>query len=216
MRLTCVRALLIATLLISAAPAEAQLCAGSPSFRAQPYLTGLTAGFTEGAHGIGGFFGTGGESLFAIGSIGVLNYRDLDALATQISGTVGAELDVSQNRRVFVCPVANIGFGAGPDVGGVDISTFSLGAGGEVGVIAYEVDNLMVVPTFGLLVDYSRINAEFAGNDESASDTSGRASVGVGFIFSEAIGLTPAISVPFSAAGSDPTFVIQLSFGFGN
>jgi hypothetical protein len=145
-----------------------------------------------------------------------LNYRELDALATQISGTVGAELDVSQNRRVFVCPVATIGFGAGPDVGGVDISTFSLGAGGEVGVIAYEVDNLRVVPTFGLLVDYSRINAEFGGTDESASDTSGRAIAGVGFIFSEAIGLTPAISVPFSAAGSDPTFVIQLSFGFGN
>jgi hypothetical protein len=218
MRLICVRAVAMVALLglvLSAAPAEAQLCAGSPSFRDQPYQAGITAGFTEGAHGVGGFFGTGGESLFAIGSIGVVNYRDLDALATQISASVGADLATSQSSRVFVCPVASIGFGAGPDIGDVDISTFSLGAGGDVGIIAYEINDLRVVPTFGVSVAYNRINAEFGGSDATESDTSGLANIGVGFILSQNIGILPAVSVPFSAGGSDPTFVIRLSFGFG-
>jgi hypothetical protein len=215
MRISCVSAAILSVLLISTTPAEAQLCTGSPSYANQPYQAALTAAFTEGAHGIGGEFGVGGEALFATAGVGVVNFRDLDALSTQITLSVGADLATSQRGTVFVCPLASIGFGVGPDVGRADVSTIALGAGGSIGVIASQTNMLMVVPTFGLAAIYDRVTLDFGGDDVTNSDTSGRANVGVGFIFNRNIGITPGIEIPFSAGNSDPVFVIRLSFAFG-
>jgi hypothetical protein len=215
MRLARASALLV-MILLAARPANAQLCAGNPSYTNQPYQAALTAAFTEDAHGIGGEFGAGGESIFASAGVSVINFRNLDALSTQISALVGADLPADQNRTVFVCPAASIGFSVGPDVGAVDISTISLGAGGSVGVVASQMDQLTIVPTFGLAVIYNRITADFGGIDSTASDGSGRATVGVGFIFGQNVGITPAIVIPFSAEGeADSIFSLRLSFGFG-
>jgi hypothetical protein len=195
--------------------AEAQFCAGFPSFRDQPYQVGVTAAFTEGAQGVGGEFAAGGDALFAGGGIAVLNFDEVDATATSIFGFGGADLAVDQNQRIFVCPLARIGFGVGPDIGPADVSTFSLRAGGSVGVIASQTNTLLVIPHFGLAADYNRASIEFAGEDESVSDSAGIANVGVGFVLNRNVGITPNIAIPFSAGDSDVIFTIRLSFNFG-
>jgi hypothetical protein len=202
--------------LLTAASAEAQLCAGNPSFANQPYQAAITAAFTEDAHGIGGEFGVGSESLFAAAGVSVINFRDLDALSTQVSLAVGTDLATNQQQTVFVCPIASMSFGVGPDVGAFDVSTFTLGAGGSVGVIASQMNDLTIVPTFGLAAIYNRVTIEVADNDVTESDSSGRASVGVGFIFGENIGITPTLVIPFSVDNADPIFGIRLSFAFGS
>jgi hypothetical protein len=215
MRTSCVGAAILSVLLLATTPAEAQLCTGSPSYASQPYQAAITASFTEGAHAVGGEFGAGSDAFFATVGVTVVNFRSQDVLATRISLSAGADLATSQTGNVFVCPLASVGFGVGPDIGPVDVSTITFGAGGSLGVIASQTDMLMIIPTFGLGAIYNRVTADLGDNDVTNTDTSGRARVGVGFVFNQNMGITPAIEIPFSAGASDPIFTIRLSFAFG-
>jgi hypothetical protein len=202
-------------MLVATRSADAQVCAGATSFRDYPYQGGITAAFTDNAQGVGGTFAAGGESLFAGGGVAVLRYSDVDVRSTSISVFAGAELAADRRNRVFLCPVGQVGFGAGPDFGPVDISTFTLQGGANVGVIASESAALMVVPTFGLAALYQRVTADLNGAESSDSDTGGIANVGVGLIFNRNVGITPGISIPFAVGDSDVIFTIRLTFSFG-
>ena len=147
----------LAMILVSTIPAEAQLCAGAPSFRDNPLQVGASAAFRGGAQGVGGSFAAGGESLFAAAGVSVLNFDDVDSSATSVSGTIGVDLQADDNGRVFLCPIGQVAFTAGPDFGPVDVSTITLSGGVSVGVIASQSDALTVIPTFGLFaVTFSR------------------------------------------------------------
>lgn len=209
--LSCVLLLLF----VSAGRSDAQVCAGAPSFRDDPFQAGVTAAFTEGARGVGGSFSGGSESVFAGVGVSVLNFGDLDSSATNVSVTFGADLQADQNGRVFLCPVGQVAFGVGPDVGAVEVSTVTLSGGGSVGVLASQTDTLMVIPTFGLFALRTRVTAQLAGSDTTDTDRSGLASVGVGFVFNRNIAVTPAVSIPFSVANADAAFSIKLAFHFG-
>ena len=199
----------------AASSAEAQLCAGAPSFTQAPYQVGVGAAFREGAQGFGGQFSAGGSALFAGAGVAVLNFSDLDATQTNINVAAGTDLGLDQSNRVFVCPLAAIAFGVGPDIGPIDVSTFSVRGGGSVGVIASSSTMLMVVPTFGLAAAWQQVTVEAGDVDTDDSDSYGVANLGVGFIFNNRIGITPGISIPFSVADSDVTFTIGFAFNFG-
>jgi hypothetical protein len=200
---------------LSAGSAEAQLCAGAPSFRDNRFQAGVTAALRDGAQGVGGSFGGGGEDIFAVAGVSVLNFSDVDSSATSVSGTIGADLQADQGGRVFVCPLGQIAFGVGPDIGPVDVSTLTLSGGGSVGVVASQTDALTVVPTFGLFAVHTRLTAEVGGSETTDSDPSGLASVGVGLIFNRNVAIVPEMLVPFSAGNGDAIFSIQFLFNFG-
>jgi hypothetical protein len=201
--------------LLAARPASAQICTGSPSFRDNPYQVALGASFTEGLRTAGGTFAGGGESVFAGAGVSVLNYTDLDERTAGLSAFAGAELALDTSSRVLLCPLASLAFAAGPDVGPVDVSSAALQAGGSVGVIASESGEMMIVPFFGLGLLYQRVSTEIGGADVSTSDTGAVADLGVGFILNRNVGITPAISIPFSTGSSDAIFTIRFSFNFG-
>lgn len=211
----CVLALLL--VLGVAGAAEAQLCAGAPSFRDGPMQVGLGASFTDGARGVGGSFAYGGGSLFAGAGVSVLNFTEIDSLSTSITASAGADLQADDDGRVFVCPEGAVGFGVGPDLGPVDVSTASVRGGGNVGIVASNTPGLRVIPTFGLFAIYSNVTSEFGSIEESASDTSGLANLGVGFVFNRNVGVLPLLSIPFSTVGgSDVVFTLQFTFNFGS
>src|SRR6185436_14327486 len=96
MRVSVAAVAAVSVFALSAATAEAQFCAGSPSFRDNPHQVGVTGSFTDGAQGVTGHFATGGESLFGGVGIGVVNYSDLDSNSVIASVFGGAELSASQ------------------------------------------------------------------------------------------------------------------------
>lgn len=208
-------AIVLCLVVLSARSAEAQLCVGAPSFRDNRFQVGVTAALSDGAQGVGGSFGGGGEDFFGVAGVSVLNFSDMDSSATSVSGTLGADLQADQGGRVFVCPVGQVAFGAGPDLGPVDISTFTLSGGGSVGVVASQTDALTVIPTFGLFAVHTRVTAEVGGSERTDSDPSGLASIGVGFLFNRNVAIVPAVLVPFSASNGDAVFSIHLAFNFG-
>jgi hypothetical protein len=202
-------------LLLVATPASAQLCLGAPTFRTAPYQVGIAAAFTEGARGVEGTFAGGGESVFAGAGVSVVNFTDVDVRAAGVSAFVGAEVATDRQNRVLLCPVVQLGFVAGPDLGPVDVSSMTLQGGASIGVIAVENGDAMVVPFFGLAALYQRVKTEIGDVENSASDTGGVASLGVGFIVNRTVGITPSLAIPFSAGRDDPIFTIRLTFNFG-
>lgn len=207
---------LVLLALFVATPSFAQLCSGNPSFRDGPYQAGVGASFTDGIRTVGGTFAAGGESLFGGAGVSAVNYTGLDVRTAGVSAFVGSEFAADSRNRVLVCPVASLAFLAGPDTGPVDRSSATVQAGGNVGVIATQSGDTMVVPYFGLALLYQRVRTEIGGAESSASDTGAIADIGVGFIFNRMVGITPSLSIPFSAGASDAIFSIRFSFNFGS
>ncbi len=205
----------LAMIFVSTIPAEAQLCAGAPSFRDNPFQVGASAAFRDGAQGVGGSFGAGGEALFAAAGVSALNFDGADSSQTSVSGTIGADLQADDNARVFLCPVGQVAFSTGPDFDPVDVSTITLSGGVNVGVIASQTDTLTVIPTFGLFAVHSRVTAEAGGSENTASDASGLASVGAGLLFRRNVTVIPEVLVPFSAGNGDALFSIKVLYSFG-
>jgi hypothetical protein len=215
MRTALIAAAVVSATTLASEPAEAQLCAGAPSFRTAPYQAGVDTVFTSGIQGFGGHFAAGGETLFGGGGAGFVNYSYLDSSAVEVSGFAGADLAASSAERVFVCPLAQVSFGVGPDIRSVDVSTFTVEAGGAVGVIALRTDALAIIPTFIVTGAYNRVSFEAGGNDVSESDGAGVASVGVGFLLNQNVSITPSVGVPFSVGDPDPIFRVSFAFQFG-
>ena len=210
-----VLALTLLLLVAAASTAEAQLCVGAPPFTQQPYQAGFGAAFRDGAQRVGGHIAAGGTSLFGGVGLSVVNYSDIDSTQTNINVFGGSELSVEGDNRVFVCPLAAINFGVGPDIGPLSVSSFTLQGGGSVGFVASDRNDLMVVPTFGLAAAWQRTSFEVGNVESDDSDTFGVANLGVGLIFDRRIGITPGISIPFSVGDSDVAFTIEFTFGFG-
>jgi hypothetical protein len=202
-------------LLMAASAAEAQICTGNPSFRDGPLQVGIAASFSDGPRGVEGTFAGGGESLFAGVGVSVTNFSGADVRSTGVNAFAGAEFATDRRSKVLLCPVVRVGFGSGPDAGPVDVSTAFVQGGASIGVIASDMDGLMVVPFFGLSAVYDRVMTDFGGVETSFSDTGGIADLGVGFLFNRNVGITPLISVPFSTGGSDVIFTLRFSFNFG-
>lgn len=201
--------------LVAAKPASAQICLGAATFRDAPYQAAVAASFTEGVREVEGSFAGGGESVFAGAGVSVVRFTPGNERTAGVSAFAGAEFATDQGDRVLLCPVVRLGFLAGPDFGPVDVSSVALQGGASVGVIASQQGDLMVVPFFGLSAVYQRVSTDVGGIESSASDTGGVADLGVGLIFNRTVAITPLVSIPFSAGGSDAVFTIRLSFNFG-
>ena len=58
------------------------------------------------------------------------------------------------------------------------------------------------------------MSLDSGGQDSSASDTFGLATLGVGFIFNRSAAVTPSITIPFSVPDSDVMFTLGFTFSF--
>jgi hypothetical protein len=202
-------------LVLVASPGYAQICRGAPSFAGPPYQVGGMVAVTEGAQAYGGEFAVGGQYLFAGAGVSARHFDEVESASAEVSSRVGLEVRVSETRRIFFCPVGFVAFGTGPDAGAVDVSTFSVGAGGRVGVMVRDTDPLSIVPTFGVDAVRERIARESGGVEQDETDGYGLAALGVGFIVNRRFSITPEIGVPFSAADSDVIFTVRFAYGFG-
>ena len=96
-----VRKLAFATCVISAlavaAPAQAQLCTGQPSFSSGPVQVSPGAAFTEGATEFGGSVVGGSDRFFGGAGLFRTNYSDIDEGAfavARVDHALGLEVEV--------------------------------------------------------------------------------------------------------------------------
>jgi hypothetical protein len=206
---------LLVMLVLAAKPAAAQLCTGNPSFVYAPYQASIAAAFSSGVRGIEAGAAAGGKTIYGGAGLLLLNFTDIDVRAAGVYGGVGAELAVDRDNKVMICPAVRLDVIAGPDVGPVDNSSLALQGGASIGMIVSDSGDMQVVPFFGLALVHTRLESTFANTETTFTDNGGHADLGVGFIFNHKTGITPSVSIPFSMAGSDATFMIKFAFNFG-
>jgi hypothetical protein len=170
---------------------------------------------SEDFNAFGGSFAGGNATVFGGGSLGVINFDDLDESATTIDGTLGAGGPVDQRRRVHVCGLGNVQYHLGPDFDSVELNTFAFSAGGQAGIVAAETATVAVVPTFGAAFNYFNVMVDSPDGDDSASETYGSVIFGVGLIFNRRFAITPTIAVPFGLDDNDAVFTLGFTFNFG-
>ena len=207
---------LFATVLVLAggSRAEAQTCAGGPSFRERPLQAGAAASFVGDRRDVGGTVAIGRPSLF--GGIGVsATHIRFIGTSPSISGNVGAEF-ASSDHPVFTCPLFQAAYASGPALEPFDISTVGLRGGISVGAIVAETRQAVkIIPTFGVAVLYDRATVTLMTFENTNIVWSGVVTLGVGFLFNDKISVVPALEVPFSAGTTDAGFSLRWVYGFG-
>ena len=206
---------LLVMVFLAAKPAAAQLCTGNPSFVYAPYQASIAARFSDNLRGIEAGAAAGGKTIFGGAGLLVLNFTDIDVRTAGVYGQVGAELAADRENKILICPAVRLDVLAGPDRGPVDRSSTALQGGGSIGMVVSDSGDMQVVPFFGLAVIHTRLTESFASNETTFTDNSGRADLGIGFIFNHKAGITPSVSIPFDTGGADTTFMIKFAFNFG-
>jgi hypothetical protein len=202
------------------APAVAQTCQGLASFSAGQMQVAGNAQFPEGGKVWGGSFSYGMPSgVYAGADLSTLSIDNDGGSSLGIGAHAGYQMKLGRTGKMALCPVANLALGMGPDDDEAEINSsstnvhFGLALGTEMGAN----QQLRILPTAGLGLQYSKFSQEIGGVEgDPVSDTYGLARVGVGFVFNQQISVRPTIDIPVGLDNSDPTFGITVGYNFGS
>ena len=213
----------LALLAIVRSPAVAQTCQGLASFSTGQMQVAGNAQFPEGAKVWGGSFSYGMPSgIYAGADLSTTSIDNDGGSSLGIGAHAGYQMKLGRASKLSLCPVANLALGMGPDDEANDINSsqtnahFGLALGSEMGA----TQQLRIIPTAGLGLQYSKFKTEDTGPGGStfeASETYGLARLGVGFVFNRQISVRPTVDIPVgSDVISDPTFGLTVGYNFGS
>jgi Outer membrane protein beta-barrel domain len=212
----------LALLAIVRSPAVAQTCQGLASFTAGNMQVAGNAQFPEGGKIWGGSFSYGMPSgLYAGADLSTTSFDGIDQSSLGIGAHAGYQMKLGRTGKMSLCPVARLALGMGPDDSANDINSsstdvhFGLALGTEMGTS----QQMRILPTAGLGLQYSKAKVENTATNASAeiSETYGLARLGVGFVFNQQISVLPTIDIPVASdLVSDPTFGITVGYNFGS
>jgi opacity protein-like surface antigen len=206
------------------APAVAQTCQGLASFSAGQMQVAGSAQFPEGGKVWGGSFSYGMPSgIYAGADLSSLSIDNDGGSSLGIGAHAGYQMKLGRTGKLNLCPVANLALGMGPDDDDAEINSSSTSAhlGLALGTEMGANQQLRIIPTAGLGLQYSKFKQEIGGNgggagEFEASDTYGLARVGVGFVFNQQISVRPTIDIPVGLDNSDPSFGLTVGYNFGS
>jgi hypothetical protein len=199
-----------------AIPAHGQTCLGRPSFGDGWFQVVARGVFTSGDTRSfrGGFSSHLVQPVFAGLSYTRSNSR---SFANVLSGQVGADLAGS---RVAVCPLVEVSTIGGGDDTVYATNGLSFEAGGHVGIVVADTDNLRLVPTIGIRLYYEDLDYDFFSTtrnpDVRVTGTAGLIQAGLGVVFSRRIAVTPMVR--FNVTSDDaisPWYLVSLALNFG-
>jgi hypothetical protein len=202
------------------APAVAQTCQGLASFSVGQMQVAGNAQFPEGGKSWGGSFSYGMPSgIYAGADLSTLSIDNDGGSSLGIGAHAGYQMKLGRTGKLNLCPVANLALGMGPDDEENDINSsqtnmhFGLALGTEMGA----TQQLRIIPTGGLGLQYSKFKQDVAGTEFEASETYALARLGVGFVFNQQISVRPTVDIPVgSDVINDPTFGLTVGYNFGS
>ena len=216
----------LALLAIVRSPAVAQTCQGLASFSAGQMQVSGNAQFGEVTKTWGGSFSYGMPSgLYAGADISTTSFDEetgIDQSSLGIGAHAGYQMKLGRTGKMSLCPVARLALGMGPDDEANDINSsstdihFGVALGTEMGAN----QQLRILPTAGLGLQYSKAKTEDTGPGGAsieASETYGLARLGVGFVFNQQISVRPTVDIPVgSDISNDPIFGLSVGYNFGS
>ena len=214
----------LAVLAIVRSQAAAQTCQGLASFSAGQMQVAANAQFPHGGNVWAGSFSYGMPSgVYAGADVSTTSFDGLNQSSLGIGAHAGYQMKLGRTGKVNLCPVARLSLGMGPDdkAANLNSSSTDLHFGFALGTEMGASQQLRILPTAGLGLQYTKIKAEItsgpgAGTVEG-SETYGLARLGVGFVFNQQFSVLPTIDIPVASdLVSDPTFGITVGYNFGN
>jgi opacity protein-like surface antigen len=213
----------LALLAIVKTPAAAQTCQGLASYSAGQLQVAGNAQFPEGGKIWGGSISYGLPSgLYAGADLSTTSFDGLDQSSLGVGAHVGYEMKLGRASKISLCPVARLALGMGPDDKAADLNSSStdMHFGFAVGTSMGANQQLRILPTAGLGLQYSKLKVEdtsAGGQTVEGSETYGLARLGVGFVFNQQISVRPTVDIPLgSDLVNDPTFGISVGYNFGS
>ena len=185
--------------------AAAQVCQGDLSFRSPTHVTGaLGVSNNTTAFGGGVTFGQP-RGFFGGGSLGMLNFDQLNGTGIVLGGGLGYAMPLQDRSAWQICPggTLSLDFGPSETVAGTTAhfsqQTFTLGA--SVGRALPLNKSVTLLPFGSVAFGHTVAHASVAGvGGGSASDSYLLIGFGAGFQLSPSLVLRPALSL---AAGAD-------------
>ncbi len=227
------------------AVAQSQTCLGLPSFSRVPAHLSATISSGDDLTQLGGRLAFGGSSVgpFASVEAALVDIDGIDESAFSVGGAFGFQIAPSSPNRpngggatrarpratnqqstnvrpMQWCPLASVDYQSGPsfDILGqsFDMSALTIGAGASVGMPIVAGTNLQLIPTGGLALAYTKVNADLGTfGSGSESQTYAVLALGVGFLMNETISVKPFVGIPIGLDGADARLGIMASFGLG-
>jgi hypothetical protein len=195
----------LAGVALVASAAGAQVCQGSLSFRGRPTHVEGALGVSDNTTAFGGGLTYGhARGLYGGGSLGLMNYDQINGSSFVLGGGVGYAMPLADRSDWQLCPsgTLSLGFGPSQDLGGTTVhlsqQTFSLGA--SVGRALPLNKSVTLLPFGSVALGHTSAHASANGASASQSDSYLLLGFGAGFQFSPSFVLRPALSV---AAGAD-------------
>ena len=195
----------VACVALFASTAAAQVCQGDLSFRSSSTHVGGALGVSDHTTSFGGglMFGHA-RGLYGGGSLGMINYDNLNGTGLGLGGGVGYSMPLAERSPWQVCPggTLSLGFGPSQNVAGVtehfSTQTFTLGA--SIGRALALNKEITLLPFGSAALGHTAVHATVNGQGGTASDSYLLLGFGAGFQFSPSLVLKPALSL---AAGAD-------------
>jgi opacity protein-like surface antigen len=213
----------LALLAIVRSPAVAQTCEGLASFSTGQLQVAGNAQFPQGGNVWGASITYGVPSgIYGGADLSTTSFDGIEQHSLGIGAHAGYQMQLGRASKVSVCPVARLALGMGPDDSANDINSSStdMHFGFAVGTSMGANQQLRILPTAGLGLQYSKAKVEDTspgGSTFEASETYGLARLGVGFVFNQQISVRPTIDIPVASdLVSDPTFGITVGYNFGS
>lgn len=216
---------IIGALALSPSLASGQVCSGSASFAQGPFQVFGAAAFNDNAKTFGGGLAFGGSGAFGQLGIGTTSFDDVDGSSFNVSGGAGYQVPLGQKGIVYLCPIASITLGSGPndiDVFGdgslvLDLRETDFTIGLALGAIASRSGQTQIIPTGSLSFASATLKAkdQVSGASDSQTETFGLVALGLGFVFNQVVTLHPGVTIPFGVEGASTTFGVGVSVNFG-
>jgi outer membrane autotransporter protein len=215
----------LALLAVVRSQAVAQSCQGLASFTAGQMQVAANAQFPEGGKIWGGSFSYGMPSgVFAGADVSTTSLDNDGGSSLGIGAHAGYQMKLGRSGKLNLCPVARLALGMGPDAEegntSIDGSSTDMHFGLALGTEMGANQQLRILPTAGLGLQYSKLKSEITGPGAGtieASETYGLARLGVGFVFNQQISVRPTIDIPVgSDLINDPTFGLSVGYNFGS
>lgn len=214
MRRIALLAVTTITVLSLPTAARAQACLGSVSFASVPVRLGGGAIFGKDYMAYAASLNAGKENA-AFGALGVsrVYYDDLDDTGDDIFAEFGYQRPVG--TRAQLCPVVGVAVGTGPEDGGIENSRFA-SAGLALGFTLRPTSSIKIVPNGSLRFEYASSDfTDELGEEQTLSDNSGLADLGLGLIFfRDRLAIQPTVQFPLGAETNDVSYGIVISIGF--
>ena len=192
-------------LVLCASAATAQVCQGDLSFRNSRTHVGGALAVSDNASSFGGGVAFGhAQGWYGGGSLGVLNYDNIDGNSLVVGGALAYALPMQRKARWQFCPGGTLSMGFGPnvDVGGASmhLSTQTMSLGASAGTVVPMSKTVNLLPYGSAAFGYTRATAKVNGNSTTYTDSYLLLGMGAGFQFTPSLVLRPSLNL---AAGAD-------------